>query len=341
MNKRYYAIVILVCLVLVLSACKGKSGSSTGSAPRIPFIGGTAGVTMEFEKDSPPPEVTDDQSFAFNVLVRLKNDGETSIDKNNIRLNLIGFDPSDFGKDFSQLRDVVPEDDLQSTKRDAEGNTVEGTTTFATFPKDGTNFIPSKFIGNTEETFRAEACYLYNTQSTTKICGLKDMINVVTGSTCIPTQSKPVYSSSAPVQVVNFKQSVVGRDKISFSFDVVLNGNVDIFWNKNSEITPASGGFEGACPKDPRTRREVENNVAIEITEIPTDPVFTNLKCGGLDNTNFGVVKIINGRRTITCTVEFVQDREDFDKNIGINLKYNVLDNRETTVLIKHLAVAP
>ena len=90
-----------------------------------------------------------------------------------------------------------------------------------------------------------------------------------------------------------------------------------------------------------RARREVENNVQVEITEVPTDPVFSNLKCGGLDNTNLGVVKLVNGRRTITCTVELVPDRNDFEKVIGINLKYNVLDSKDTTILVKHLADAP
>ena len=141
MNKRYYAIALLLCMILLLSACKG-SGASTGGAPRTPFIGGTLGITTNFEKDSPPPEVTDDQSFAFNAIIRLKNEGEFPVDINNIRVNLVGFDPSDFGAVFDDLRDVQPDDNLDSKKRDAEGNIVDGTTTFATFPKSGATFIP-------------------------------------------------------------------------------------------------------------------------------------------------------------------------------------------------------
>ncbi len=334
MDKKYYLMVSLVCLILLVSACKG-SGAATGGAPRTPFIGGTAGISLNFEKDSPPPEVTDDESFAFNVIVRLKNEGEFKVDKNEIRMNLIGFDPADFGKNFDDLRDAQPQDDLDSKKRDAEGNIIEGTTTFVTFPKSGDNFIPSKFSGNTEFTFRADACYKYKTEANTKLCILKDMINIRDDNICEPTGSRTIFSSSAPVQVTNFKQSVVGKDKISFSFDIVLSGNVDIFWSRN-EITPASG-FDAACPRDPRQRREIENSVGVEIIEIPVDPVFQNLKCGGLDN-HIGVVKIINGRRTITCTVELVTDRLDLEKTMGIHLKYNVLDNKETKVLVKHLA---
>ncbi|MDP3766069.1 MAG: hypothetical protein Q8R04_06165 [Nanoarchaeota archaeon] len=334
MNKRYYAFLMLICLVLLVSACK-KSGAATGGAPREPFLGGTSGITINFEKDSPPPEVTDDKSFSFNVIVRLKNEGETKVDRNDIKVNLVGFDPNDFGHTFEDLRDAQPEDVLESRTRGAEGNVQEGITTFVTFPKGGDFFEPQKFIGNTEFTFRADVCYHYGTRSQTQLCVLRDMINIKDTGICQPTASKTVHSSGAPVQVTNFKQSVVGPNKISFSFDVSLSGNVDIFWSRD-EKKPSN--FDQGCPRTPKERRQVENKVGVEITEIPVDPIFSNLKCGGLDNRNKGVVTLVNGRRTITCTVELVQDRNDLQKQVGINLLYNILDNKETKVLVKHLA---
>ena len=336
MNKRYYILALLICLILLVSACK-RGGASAGTAPRTPFIGGTAGISMNFEKDSPPPEVTDDESFAFNVILRLKNEGEAKVDKNDIKFNLVGFDPNDFGKNFDDLKDVQPEDTLESKKRDAEGNIVEGTTTFATFPKGGLDdfFKPKKFSGNTEFTFRVDSCYHYKTEVNTKLCVLKDMINVRDDAICKPTSSRTVHSSSAPVQITNFRQSVVGKDKITFSFDVALSGNVDVFWDKQ-ESKPTN--FDNGCPRDPRTRRERESNVGIEIIEIPTDPIFQNPKCGGLDSGHKGVVKLVGGKRTITCTTDLVSDRLDLEKTVGINLIYNVLDNKETKILVKHLA---
>ena len=336
MNKKYYVFVLLVISIFLLSACKGKSGAAAGTAPKIPFIGGTAGISMNFEKDNPPPEVTDDASFAFKTIVRLKNEGEFKVDKQDIKLNLIGFDPNDFGRTFSDLRDVTPEDTLDSKKRDAEGNIVEGTTTFATFPKGSGDFIPTKFTGNTEFTFRAETCYNYETRAETKLCVLRDMINVRDGSLCNPNGAKTIHSSAAPVQVSNFRQSIVGKDKLSFSFDVSVSGNVDIFSDRNKP----SSNFDNACPKDPRTRREVENRVTIEITEVPSDPIVGGggLKCGGLDNSNKGEVILVGGRRTITCTVDLVTDRVDLEKVMGVKVTYNVLDNKETKILVKHLA---
>ena len=98
MNNRY-VIASLVFLVILVSACSitgGKSGAAAGNAPKTPFLGGTAVVSIIFEKDNPPPEVTDDVSFAFRAVLDLQNQGETRIDKEDIKFNLIGFYPSDF-----------------------------------------------------------------------------------------------------------------------------------------------------------------------------------------------------------------------------------------------------
>lgn len=334
MNKKYYVLALLICVILLASACK-KSGAATGGAPRTPFIGGTSGVVINFEKDSPPPEVTDDISFGFRAIVSLKNQGEFPIPKDHIKINLIGFDPADFGHSFEDLRDVTPDDNLDSKKRDAEGNIIDGTTTFAQFPKSGTDFVPSRFPGNTPFTFRADVCYNYQTEAISKICVLRDMINVRDDSICRPTQSKTVYSSSGPVQITNLRQSVIGRDKMAFNFDVVLNSNVDIFWTKD-KIVPTT--FDDGCPRDPFFRRERENQVGVIINEIPNDPIFSNLKCGGLDPGGTGVIRLIGGKRTVTCTVDVVPERLDLEKGISITLQYNVLDTKETQVLVKHLS---
>ena len=337
MNKRYYVLALLVCLILLVSACRSKSGASDGGAPRTPFIGGTAGITINFEEGNPPPEVTDDETFGFRAILRLKNDGEFKVVKDKVKINLVGFDPEDFGATISDVKDQVPEDDLLATKRDAEGNRVEGTTTFAGFPKGDFDFIPEKFTGNTEFTYRVEVCYDYKTTANTKLCILRDQINIVVDSLCRPDQSKPIYSSAAPVQIVGFRQNVAGKDKIVFSFDVSLSGNVDIF-RDNVDTTPASG-FDAACPKDPRARRSVENKAKITVIPIPpSDPIITNIKCGGLDGGNIGLVRLVGNKRTITCTADLNTDRLDSEKVLEITAEYNVLDIEETDVIVKHLA---
>ena len=236
---------------------------------------------------------------------------------------------------------VQPDDILQPKKRDTNDNLVEGGVTHLIFPNDRSNFIPRQFQDDIQFTFRANVCYYYETHSQTKLCILKDMINIKQNSICEPIGSPTlgktgmsIYSSSAPIQVQNFRQNVTEKDKISFRFDIIASRNVDIFFSKD-KTTPKSG-FDAACPRDPRSRREFGNNVGVEIKEIP-DSIVINVKCGGLDGGTTGVLKLVNGRRTITCVADLVQDRVDSEKSIGINLKYNVLDYNSTQVTIKHI----
>lgn len=337
MNKRYFVLALLVCLILSLSACK-KSGAATGGAPRKPFLGGSTGLTITFLKDNPQPEITDDDTFSFKAIVSLKNDGEFRIKNNDIKLNLVGFDPSDFDSDLSQVlnRPLDDGNDLNAKRQDAEGNIVDGDTAYVSFPKD-TDFRPRKFSGNTEFTVRADVCYAYQTRANAKLCILRDMINIRPSSICLPTQGKSVFASAAPVQVSGFRQSVIGKDKLSFSFDVSLSGSVDIFKDR-SDITPSSG-FDSACPREPRKRREVENKVKVEVSHVPpSDPIITNIKCGGLDSGNVGIITLVQNKRTITCTADLSPDRTDLEKVIEITLNYNVLDKKDAMVLVKHLA---
>ena len=76
MDKKYWLSVGVLILLMVVSAC-GKGGNTTG-APTSQFIGGFEGVSMAFEKDSPPPEVTDDGTFEFRAILKLRNEGGNS-----------------------------------------------------------------------------------------------------------------------------------------------------------------------------------------------------------------------------------------------------------------------
>lgn len=337
MNKRYYAIALLLCLILIVSACK-KSGAATGTAPRKPFIGGTQGITINFEKDSPPPEVTDEVTFGFKTILRLKNDGETKVKKNDISINIVGFDPLDFSvAETDELRNRHPEEDLEPRKQDAEGNIIEGTTVFVNFPKrDEDEFKPKKISGNTEFTFRADVCYNYATKANSKLCILRDIINVRDDSLCKPTSTRQVFSSSAPVQVTNFRQSVAGKNKITFTFDVTLSGNVDLFWHKDKKLPT---DFDTGCPRKASERRQVENKVGVIILQESGGPI-ESITCGGLESggSPSGVITLISGKRTVTCTANLKDDRQDLEKVIDMLLEYNVLDNKETKVLVKHLA---
>ena len=83
------------------------------------------------------------------------------------------------------------------------------------------------------------------------------MINIRTAAFRL-TQSRVSYSSSAPVQVLNFRESVVGKDRVSFSFDIVLAEMLTFSGARREKV---SSGFDSACPRDPRARRKLKTKL--------------------------------------------------------------------------------
>jgi len=316
-------------LLIIIAGCDGGGGTgdSTGSAPKTPFLGGSNGLTIEFLKGEPPEEVTDGGIFDFQAIVSLKNEGEFLIKRDNIKIDLIGFLPEDFDVGRDQLRDKRPEDDLTPKIRDAEGNIQDPIVTEVTFPDVDSffNFIRS-VTGNTEFIFRADACYKYQTKALSRICVLRDLINLDNDDICDPSESKRSFSSSSPVQVSNFKQTVSGRDKISFSFDITHTGSGSVLKEGDSSSPPAD------CPKDSKDRRVKENRVLVTV-----DTGLSNLRCVGLSGTTSGFITLVNGKRTVTCTQELDPGRNDFETNVDITVDFNYQDFAERKVLVKHL----
>lgn len=326
MDKKFAFISLTLSLLILVSACQQR-GTDTGAAPKTPFLGGSTGLVIEFEKGSPPEEVTDKGTFDFNALVKLRNDGEFDLTKDKVKVDLIGILPQDFGATPEELNDKNPADDPTARKRDSEGNIVEGTTTFVTFPNEAETFnFPGTLSGNQEFTFRADACYLYQTKAVATLCVLRDLINVDDKDICDPSQTKTVHSSGAPVQVANFRQSVIGKDKIGFSFDIVHRGNGIIFKSGSADAPDAD------CPKGASERRSKEDRVKATV-----DTGISGLRCTGLDGGTTGHVTLVSGKRSVTCTQDLDPGRNDFEKPIEIRLDYNYNDDKETKVLVKHL----
>ncbi|MBI2660914.1 hypothetical protein HYX09_01460 [Candidatus Woesearchaeota archaeon] len=340
-NRNYYMSVALISIILVISAC-AKGGSTTVGAPTSPFIGGTSGLVINFEEDSPPPEVTD-QAFPFKAIVRLANEGEDGVLRNDVKVQLKGFSPKDFNVADGSLGDadltVSPiTDDLRAKTRDSEGKIIEGGTTFVEIPANK-NLQSKQATGNTPYTFRADVCYMYRTTAQARLCVLADMINIGTDELCNPNQAKSSFSSSSPVQVTNFRESVIGQQKVSFSFDVVHSGNGDIY-----QIVTTTNPY---CPRDVTTDRRANLDkvkVTVDASDLDdaTDGTDTGLECHlegeGTTGPSVGYVRLIGGKRTVTCTLGLSgQHASDFEKIINIYLDFNYDENKETQVLVKHL----
>ncbi len=333
LQKKHITLIVFgVILSLFIAGCDG--GEVTGGDSTTPFLEGTQGLEIGFLQGSPPKEISD-ITFPFDVVVSLKNQGEHDVAVNDVRVNLMGILPSDFGTENVELTNAHPDADLTSRKKDSEGNVIDAVEAYATFPKDDTKLQlqPGVISGNVNFVFRADVCYKYKTKATSQICVLKNLVSVADDAICSPTESKSIFSSGSPIDITSFRQGVVGEDKIQFSFDIVHSESGNVF----KPMTPTD--FVG-CPKDSSTRRLEEDKVKITIKT----GIAETLKCSGIGSTTDGTladkeIKLVNGKRTMTCTQDLPasSDRNDYEKSIDITVDFNYLDKIDRTVLAKHI----
>jgi hypothetical protein len=247
--------------------------------------------------------------------------------KEQVKVDIVGILPEDFGVSMDDLRGRVPEDDPTPRRRDSEGNIIDAIETFVTFPsEDGFFNFERSVTGNTIFIFRANVCYKYQTKALSRICVLRDLINVDDNSVCDPSESKRTFSSAAPVKVASLRQTVAGQDRIQFNFDITKSGSEEVF-KEGDATSPAAD-----CPTNPRERREKENKILVEV-----DTGLPNLRCVGLEGGTRGYITMVDGRRTVTCTQELDPGRNDFETNVEITLGYNIKDFEQREVLVKHL----
>jgi hypothetical protein len=330
-------IVVLSSLMLFVAGCDSGSEGPSG-APTTPYLGGGNGLEIGFLEGNPPTEVTDGGTFPFQAVVKLKNVGEDQISPGEISVRLIGFEPGQFnseiiGEQFTG-EDLVKglSTPLDGRRKDAEGNIIEPIETFLTFPTDNKNFKYSGNVqGNTIFIFRADVCYLYQTKARSELCILQNQIDRAKNAICNPTESKTVFSSGSPVKVEGLRQNVAGSNKLQFSFDVTHSGSGNLF--------DSSSGV--SCPKNPTERRTNEGKVKVTVdTRLTTG---YNLNCVGLikDTVNLykasGTLKLVNGKRTVTCTLDLPTTRNDFRNPIDVIVDYNYAQSSDKEVLVKHI----
>ena len=330
MNHKSHAVLIVlsVILLLLIAGC----GKNEDKKPKdFPFLGGTKGIEIGFLKDSPPNEITDGNTFPFRVVLSIKNEGEFDLDNvDKVRVDLKGILSSDFNAFDSDIKDIKPESAPIARIKDSEGNIREAVETFATIPKSKDfSLLPDIIKGNTEFTFRADVCYQYGTNAISKICILENMISPPDDAICNPRGDKKVFSSSSPVQVTKFRQTVAAQNKLQFSFDIVHSGQGNVF--ENVLISSSSG-----CPKDPANRRLQEDFIGVTVKT----GLNGNLECITLNRgtgTSSGRVKLVDNKRTITCTQDLATSRTDLERNVDIELKFDYADSVDRKVLAKHL----
>lgn len=312
-NKKI--MVLLAVSLFILAGCKEEAITTSGAKP---FIGGTDAIEFEFIEGSPPPEVYDGGSYPFEVTLNIENKGEHRVPADKIGIDLAGFYPPEFDDPNDGVELVIakpPEEDLEKSYIDSEGNTIAGTITYLTF--DGFNFH-SDLSANNQYLIRANVCYEYGTTAQADMCILDDLTKTK-DEVCKVTEKKTVYSSSAPIQIENFEESVAGTDKVAFNFEIVHRGSGAI---SNKDATTQ-------CSDETTDK----NKVWVEVSNG-----LEGLTCSGLsDGTDTtGYTTLYGGKRMIRCTQDISALEGDFEKKVNIEVTYDYKEHKETTVLVKH-----
>ncbi len=293
---------LFIVMIIMLVGCKKEE---TGKVN--PFAGGTTGIKMSFLEDAPPLEVFDNGNFPFEIAIELENIGETDLAKTDASVTIKGLDPEEFGLSNTDFV-LTPRDDLEGASKDSAG-LIDGQLTEVTI--DELNYEGTIIGAELERPIVASICYDYATKAVSDLCIIKDILKD-DSKVCKVGESKPTFSSGAPIQITSLTERAAGQNKIEFDFTIANQGSVNKIYKENVNC-------DGT--------RSVENKVKVEVSGID------GLTCQGTDSE--GYVNLQDGTKTIRCNVE-IDSATDYEKTITIDLSYSVSDDISTTLIIKH-----
>lgn len=309
--KKYLFAICLSMLLVIVGCGPGEEGGVISEG--TPFLGGTSGVSINFE-NSPPAEVFDGGDFPFDVVVKLKNDGEWDVPADEIQVRVTGIRAEQFDLAEADLTKNAPED-LLGKNRDPTGKIIDSPPVLVEF----NNFNHKEAITGAELIFpiRADVCYNYGTQAVTQLCIRENILSPKAGGICEVNEAKKVFNSGGPVQITEFSESARASDKVGFSFKVRHQGAGNIY-------EPAS-----VCSKETRA---FEDRVSVKV-----EAGVPGLACSGLGDAGAteGTIKLFGGEKVVTCTLTLAS-AGDYKLPLTITLGYDYESSTSTQILVKH-----
>lgn len=306
--------ILLVLLLIVIIGCDKLGTKDTGVSTKR-YVGGDDGLDIEFEKNAPPERVGDDNSDEFDISLILKNKGEYNLKKGEIIVTLQGIEKNAFSlSSLSEKNDFTLDgaEKFRDRVKEGEENTLE--------------FRKLKYKHDLDADFpiniRADVCYEYETRATANLC-LKKEANERRGirDQCdVNEEDVEVENSGGPVQIKNIEQRASGSDEIKFTFDIVAKTD-----EEHQIYEPGTFSSECGSDLDKEERVEIELSTAGDL----------QIKCGKLDDKDKGKIDLIDGSRTITCSIKTTSlQTYAFEKQLNINVRYLYKDSSEETDLI-------
>ncbi len=239
--KKIWLLSLIVVLAFAMTAC-GNNNAPTGPT-FSPFIGGTEGLQLEFMPGMPPDQdgaILDNGQSPFSVGVKVVNKGEYDLEPNQLKLSLQGILPEQFNLQWSDLEKVL-QDPLSGGKKLPDGSVSQGQTTTLSF--DGLSYMPDA-RGDITKSFRVDACYHYQTKSTSQICitnhGTDVMLSDEDKKICTTNGPKTTSSSGGPVQITNVREAPQGDSKATVMFSIEQKGTGTVYAPQPAGVIPSN-----------------------------------------------------------------------------------------------------
>jgi len=293
--KKNMVYLLAILSLVVLYGC--TSGNEDAAPQTDPFIGGNEGIVAEFlpmgiEEDGIETVFEEED---FDVVVNLKNKGESDIATNKATVKILGIDTALFGI-TDPIKDTVAE-----LEKVSEFNSIGGEEDID-FGKAGIQSIVGSFL---DATFFAHIDYDYSTfVNVPAVCFKHDLQDE---TICDISGSKRVFTSGGPMQVRSVEEDIAGNKRIALTF----------------EIDNVGGGRATIQDEEFLSRFD---RVGFTLSE-------QNWECKSAGSST--EARFTDNRATLRCTSPPLAEEDLFTKQVTLQLDYLYRDTIQQTVRIK------
>ena len=275
-------LVVVLLAVIFITSCdtfgpRGDSERSPGA-----FIGGVKGIEVAFAEDEPPARVLDHNQQEFFVTLILRNGGEFTVPAGQLIASLSGVSKQAFGLNSLNVKNDFP---IQGAQKSVGGTTPGGEELLEFGRAQYTLDVPADF----PVTLRADVCYTYQTKALATLCLKKDVLQRDVDDVCevkIPNLSP--QNSGGPFQVISMRQDTVGKNRVKLNFKVRNLGGGLIY---------EPGTFTSMCAG----QKDKQDRVKVTVTSLENN---FKVDCSQFGNSNSGIVRLVNGEKDLSCTVD-------------------------------------
>jgi hypothetical protein len=368
MNNRIILVLFVFVALIFTSGCNSNT-------PEEETTFDTGGISVEFMPGAPPEQISEDD-IAFDLNVKIENEGEYDIDEYTvdddgvrdgdlISVFLLGVNPATIG--LCNQEQVIDESGELLYEEDGETKVMANvckTEQSHTEGLGGAHYVSSDLIpgeltylewlnGNGESpfydlsissdqklTFVAQVCYPYKTVATASACFSDNAYAQATGSeTCSVSGEKKVSNTVAPIKVTKVVENPAGRDKANDAGKYAFTFTVE---NVGGGTVYSNNKSISECATlgvAPLNANQIEVE-SVSVGGLVKSECFKNTvfdeDTDELVSYDTGRITLVEGKGTYTCTVSQQSISGDYSDVIEIRLAYNYYAQTKHNMIVKN-----